>query len=76
MAKYKETYAERGQGLLLDVNLKKQLLPGTFEYMLNELIGGKIDISVFDKNYKNDETGTKAIPPSALIKPVRTGGIR
>jgi hypothetical protein len=41
----------------LSVNLKEQLLPGYFEYMLNELIGGKMDVSIFDNNYKNDETG-------------------
>ena len=68
MAKYKETDAANGQGLFLSINLKKQLLPGTFEYMLDGLIGGKIDISMFDKNYNNDKTGAKAIPPSTLIK--------
>ena len=68
MAKYKHSDIENGQGLFLTVNLKEQLLPGTFEHMLNDLIGKRIDISVFDKNYKNDETGAKAIPPSVLIK--------
>jgi len=28
----------------------------------------KIDISVFDDNYKNDKTGSKAIPPAAHVK--------
>jgi transposase len=36
--------------------------------MLNDLIGGKIDTSIFDGNYKNDKTGAKAIPPASLIK--------
>jgi len=68
MARYRYSDTEAGQGLFLTVNLKEQLLPGTFEYMLDELIGNKIDISTFDENYKNDETGAKAIPPAALMK--------
>ena len=68
MAKYKTTDVSAGQGLFLEVNLREQLLPGSFEYMLDDLIGTKIDISVFDKNYKNDITGASAIPPSVLLK--------
>ena len=36
--------------------------------MLDEIIGTKIDISVFDKNYNNDKTGASAVPPAALLK--------
>ena len=68
MAKYKHTDIENGQGLFLSINLKEQLLPVTFEHMLDDLIGGRIDISDFDKNYNNDKTGAKAIPPEVLIK--------
>jgi len=68
MARYKYSDIEEGQSIFLTVNLKEQLLSGTFEYMLNELIGRKIDISTFDKNYNNDKTGSKAIPPEVLIK--------
>jgi len=68
MAKYRTTDVEAGQGLFLEVNLKEQLLPGTFEHMLNELIGNKIDISIFDQNYKNDVTGASAVPPAVLLK--------
>jgi len=66
--RYKHTDAAAGQILFLNVNLREQLIPGTFEYMLNELIGTKIDISDFDQNYKNDKTGASAIPPEVLIK--------
>ncbi|GHV18648.1 hypothetical protein FACS189493_8140 [Spirochaetia bacterium] len=52
MAKYKHTDVESGQGLFLTVNLKEQLLPGTFEYMLNDVLNNKIDLSNFDTNYK------------------------
>jgi len=68
MAKYRTTEAAAGQGLFLTVNLQDQLIPGTFEYMLNELIGTKIDVSIFDKKYKNDHVGAPAVPPSILLK--------
>jgi transposase len=68
MAKYRTTEAAAGQGLLLAVNLYEQLLPDSFEYMLNEIIGTKIDLSIFDKKYKNDHTGASAVPPAVLLK--------
>ena len=46
MARYKEE--EKGQGLLLPVVLSEQLVSGTFEYALNELLDSKIDLSIFD----------------------------
>jgi len=36
MARYKETEME--QGLIIPVNLYEQLIPGTYEYTLNDLI--------------------------------------
>jgi len=79
MARYKHTDIENGQGIFITVNLQEQILPGTLEHMLNDIIGNKIDISMFDENYKNDETGCKAIPPAVLIKLIIYGyskGIR
>jgi len=66
MAKYKES--EKGQGLFLAVNLNEQLLFGTYEHTLNKLIDKKIDLSIFDKKYKNDLTGALAINPKILLK--------
>jgi len=68
MAKYRTTDAAAGQGLFLSVNLQEQLLPDSFEYMLNEIIGTKIDLSAYDKKYKNDLTGASAVPPTVLLK--------
>jgi transposase len=68
MAKYRHTDAEYGQGLFLVVNLKDQLLPGTFEYMLDEIINTKTDTAIFDRKYKNDITGASAVPPAVLLK--------
>jgi len=68
MARYRTTDAAAGQGLFLSVNLQEQLLADSFEYMLNEIIGTKIDLGVYDKKYKNDQTGAGAVPPSVLLK--------
>ena len=66
MARYKNT--ERGQGFFLTVDLSKQILPGTFEDTLSRLIDTKIDLSIFDSKYNNDETGAPAIEPRLLMK--------
>jgi transposase len=55
--------------LLLAVNLKEQLLPGTFEWTINYLVG-KMDIITFEKNYKNDELGAAAYSPRILLKAI------
>jgi len=68
MAKYRTTDIAAGQGIFLSVHLQEQLLPDSYEYMLNEIIGTKIDLSIFDKKYKNDLTGASAVPPTALLK--------
>ena len=56
MAHYKET--EKGQGLFLTVNLSKQLVSGTFEHTLNKLIDKKLDLSIFDRKYQNEDIMT------------------
>jgi transposase len=66
MAHYKET--EKGQGLFLTVNLSEQILPGTYEHTLNHLIDEKLDLSVFDNKYNNEETGAAAIKPQIMLK--------
>jgi transposase len=66
MARYK--YVDKNQGLFITVDLQKQLIPGTFEHTLNELIDKKLDLSIFDQRYKNDETGATAIEPRILLK--------
>jgi transposase len=52
------------------VDLERQLLPGTFEHALNYLIDHQIDLSRFDRRYKNDLTGASAYPPAMLLKVV------
>lgn len=66
MAKYKDYSYD--QGVFLPVFFDKQILPGTFEYCLNYLVDNKIDLTVFDDRYKNDETGAPAYDPRILLK--------
>jgi transposase len=76
MARYRTTDVAAGQGLFLTVNLKQQMIPGTFEHMLDEVIGTKIDISNFDDKYKNDHVGASAVPPSVLLKLIMYGYLK
>ena len=65
MARYKDYSYE--QEILLAVSLKRQILPGTFEYTLNLLIDD-MDLSAFAEHYKNDEVGASAYDPAILLK--------
>src|SRR5215469_11849802 len=66
MARYKETYFD--QGLIIPVVLNEQIIEGTYEYTLKRLIDEKLDLSIFDQRYNNDETGAPAIEPRILLK--------
>ena len=46
----------------LAVDLARQLLPGTFEPALDQLLDHEVDLSAFDARYCNDETGASAYP--------------
>lgn len=66
MARYK--HYDYGQTKLLPISYARQILPGSFEYTLSYLIDNKIDLSVFDDRYQNDETGAPAYDPALLLK--------
>ena len=66
MARYKRY--DYGQMKLLPVSFAQQILPGTFEHTLNELVDNEIDLSVFEERYRNDETGAPAYDPAILLK--------
>ena len=65
MARFKESDITQGQ--FIAVNLSEQLIPGTFEWTLNYLID-KMDLSLFEEKYNNDEKGASAYQPKALLK--------
>jgi transposase len=56
------------QLVMLPISLEHQLEPGTLEYTLNELVENKLDLSVFEERYQNDDTGATAINPKILLK--------
>lgn len=53
---------------MLPISLQSQLVPGTLEHTINELVENHIDLSMFEGRYKNDETGATAIHPKILLK--------
>jgi transposase len=65
MARFK--YTNKSQGMFLSINLKEQLVEGTLEWAIDYLIN-KTDISIFEKNYNNDEKGAAAYSPKILLK--------
>ena len=71
MARYNER--NRKQDKLIVVSHCKQLEPGTLEYTIDHVVEELLDLSFFDKRYKNDETGRKAIHPKTLIKIILMG---
>lgn len=68
MARYK-TY-DYNQLMMIPVSLEDQLEPGTLEYAIHELVEERVDTSIFDDRYHNDETGRRAYDPKVLLKVV------
>jgi transposase len=71
MAKYKRY--DYSQSVLLPVSLGEQLVPGTLEFAIHTLVERRMDMSVFDDNYQNDDTGRSAYDPKILLKVVLLG---
>ena len=71
MAKYKRY--EYSQKVFIPVSLEDQLMPGTLEFAIHTLVETRMDMSVFDGNYKNDQTGRSAYDPKVLLKVVLLG---
>jgi transposase len=68
MAKYKGY--DYSQKIFIPVSLEDQLMPGTLEFAIHTLVETRMDMSVFDGNYQNDETGRRAYDPKILLKVV------
>ena len=66
MAKYKKY--DYNQTVLLPLSLSNQLQEGTLEFYINNIVNDKIDITVFDDKYSNDESGSPAYDPKILLK--------
>jgi transposase len=68
MAKYKSY--DYAQMVMVPVSLERQLIPGTLEFAIHALVQRRIDTSIFDRIYHNDETGSPAYDPKVLLKVV------
>jgi len=71
MARYKPY--DVNQVTLIPVSFPDQILPGSFEYALNEIVNEHIDLRPFEARYQNDESGCLAYDPSILLKIVLFG---
>ena len=71
MARYK--HYDYKQLVLVPVSLEEQLVPGTLEYAIHHVVDERLDLSIFDDRYSNDETGRRAIAPKILIKIILFG---
>jgi len=56
------------QNTMIVINFRDQLQRGTFEHAINHLIENKLDLSIFDDAYKNDNNGRPAYNPAVLLK--------
>jgi transposase len=56
------------QLMMVPVSLEQQLVPGTLEYAIHNLIEERVDTTVFDERYRNEDTGRTAYDPKVLLK--------
>src|SRR5690606_35201117 len=66
MAKFKPY--DYNQSAMVVINFEEQLQPGTFEYAIHRLITDKLDLSIFNPRYQNDDVGRPAYDPAILLK--------
>ena len=71
MARYKPY--DVNQVTLIPISFPDQILPGSFEYALSEIVDEHIDLRFFEARYQNDETGCLAYDPAILLKIVLFG---
>jgi transposase len=71
MARYKPY--DLNQAKMIPLSYADQIVEGSFEHALNEIVEEHLDLEVFDKRYANDETGRPAYDPKILLKVVLYG---
>ncbi len=71
MARYKPY--DLNQAKMIPISYADQVVEGSFEHALNEIVEEHLDLTVFDKRYANDETGRPAYDPRILLKVVLYG---
>ncbi len=63
MARYKHIHTSPR---FFAVDLQRQLIPGTIEHALNQLLDHEIDLTHFAARFRNDVTGATAYLPASL----------
>jgi transposase len=58
---------------MIPLSYADQIVEGSFERALNEIVEEHLDLTVFEKRYANDETGRPAYDPRVLLKVVLYG---
>lgn len=71
MARFKPY--DLNQHKFIPVCYRDQILPGSFEHALSEIVDEHVDLTPFEDRYANDETGRLAYDPSVLLKIVLYG---
>lgn len=56
------------QSSMVVINFNDQIQTGTFEHAVHHLVDNKLDLSLFEKVYKNDDNGRPAYDPAILLK--------
>ena len=56
------------QSSMVVINFNDQIQRGTFEHALHHLVDNKLDLSLFEQVYKNDDYGRPAYDPALLLK--------
>ena len=74
MARYK--HYDLNQTKMIPLSYADQVVEGSFEYALNEIVEQHLDLSVFEHRYHNDATGRSAYDPRVLLKVVLYGYYR
>lgn len=74
MAKYRSY--DYTQTMLVAVSLEEQLEPGTLEHTIHYVVEERLDLSDFDQQRDNDETGRPGYDPRVLLKVVLLGYAR
>ena len=71
MARYKAY--DLNQTKMIPLSYADQIVEGSFEHALGEIVEGHLDLGPFEKRYANDETGRPAYDPKLLLKVVLYG---
>ncbi|MGH3054816.1 MAG: transposase, partial [Gaiellaceae bacterium] len=71
MARYKPYNLK--QDKMIPLSYADQIVPGSFEHALNEIVEEHLNLAVFAGRYRNDETGRLAYDPKVLLKIVLYG---